>query len=118
MRSFREGDFSARRPNTSSGIDGRIAEVFNLTITQQQRIADQVTRLSRSVGKGSVGNEGRLNQRIKLSTSAGIIATQVTRVDPHLDTASTETFETLMALRETLMRLRETLMALRDVRCY
>ena len=66
MTSFREGDFSARLPNTWPGMDGRIAEVFNQTITQKQRLAAHVTRLSLSVGK-----EGRLNERIMLSSAGG-----------------------------------------------
>jgi len=66
LTAFRDGDFSARLPNTWSDVDGRIAEVFNQTITQKQRQAAHVTRLSLAVGK-----EGRLNQRIMLSSVGG-----------------------------------------------
>src|SRR6267142_5933758 len=69
---FRDGDFSARLPLTWPGIEGRIAEAFNQTISQEERIAEEVTRLSVTVGK-----EGRLKQRLSLPTSVGGWATKV-----------------------------------------
>src|SRR5262245_61824503 len=56
---FRDGDFSVRLPLNWPGIEGRIAEAFNQTIAQEERIANEVTRLSVTVGK-----EGRLKQRL------------------------------------------------------
>ena len=36
---FRDGDFSVRLPADWGGIDGRIADAFNQTIAQEDRIA-------------------------------------------------------------------------------
>src|SRR5262245_40916574 len=66
VAAFRDGDFSARLPLTWPGIEGRIAEAFNQTIAQEERIADEVTRLSITVGK-----EGRLKQRLSLPVAVG-----------------------------------------------
>lgn len=52
---FRDGDFSVRLPTDWGGTDARIAEAFNQTISQKDRISREVTRLSTTVGK-----EGRL----------------------------------------------------------
>ena len=46
---FRDGDFSARLPAEWAGTDGRIAEAFNQTIAHEERIAQEVTRLSATV---------------------------------------------------------------------
>src|SRR6266853_115880 len=50
LAAFRDGDFSVRLPLAWPGIEGRIAEAFNQTISQEQRIAEEVTRLSITVG--------------------------------------------------------------------
>lgn len=55
---FREGDFSVRLPADWSGIEGRVAEAFNQTISQEDRIAQEISGLSELVGK-----EGRLKRR-------------------------------------------------------
>src|SRR5216684_7479125 len=77
---FREGDFSARLPLTWPGIEGRIAEAFNQTITQEERIAEEVTRLSVTVGK-----EGRLKQRLSLPVAVGGWATKVNSINTLID---------------------------------
>ena len=56
MMAFSGGDFGARLPVDWSGADGRIAEAFNQTIGNAQRITDEAARLSTTVGK-----EGRLS---------------------------------------------------------
>jgi hypothetical protein len=66
MVAFRDGDFSARLPSDWAGIDAQIAEAFNQTIAQNERILKEVTRLSATVGK-----EGRLRQRMSLPGSVG-----------------------------------------------
>src|SRR5579864_7837813 len=63
---FRDGDFSVRLPLAWPGVEGRIAEAFNQTIAHEQRISDEVTRLSVTVGK-----EGRLRQRLSLPVAVG-----------------------------------------------
>src|SRR5215467_13631946 len=48
---FREGDFTVRLPTDWGDIEGRIAETFNQTIAQEDRISREITRLSVMVGK-------------------------------------------------------------------
>src|ERR1022692_3506507 len=55
MTAFRDGVFVVRLPVDWSGMDGRIAEMFNQTIAQKQRLSSEITRLSVTVGR-----EGRL----------------------------------------------------------
>src|SRR5262245_57423232 len=77
---FREGDFSVRLPADWSGMDAQIAEAFNQTIAQKERILDEVTRLSRTVGK-----EGRLRQRMSLPGAVGAWATEVDSINTLID---------------------------------
>src|SRR6516162_7675409 len=51
MVAFREGDFSVRLPTDWSGLEGRVAEAFNQTIAQEERIAQEISRVSVLVGK-------------------------------------------------------------------
>ena len=50
--------FPVRLPADWDGTDGRIAEAFNQTIASEDRITQEVTRLSITVGK-----EGALEAR-------------------------------------------------------
>ncbi len=77
---FRDGNFSVRLPLNWSGIEGRIAEVLNTTIAHEERITDEVTRLSVTVGK-----EGRLRQRLSLPMASGGWATQVHSINTLID---------------------------------
>ena len=61
MVAFRDGDFGVRLPTHWSGMDGQIAEAFNQAVAQEDRIAQEVRRLSTTVGK-----EGRLTQRMSV----------------------------------------------------
>ena len=51
MIAFSNGDFGSRLPSDWSGTDGRIAEAFNQTIRNAERITDEAARLSTTVGK-------------------------------------------------------------------
>jgi CheY-like chemotaxis protein/signal transduction histidine kinase/HAMP domain-containing protein len=65
MVAFREGDFSVRLPTDWSDVEGRIAETFNQTIALEERISQEISRVSVTVGK-----EGRLRQRMSLPGAA------------------------------------------------
>ena len=80
MVAFRDGDFSARLPADWPGIDGRIAETFNQTIDHEDRIAQEVTRLSMTVGK-----EGRLKQRMSLAGAVGHWAVTAESINTLID---------------------------------
>ncbi len=77
---FRDGDFSARLPADWTGTEGRIAEAFNRTLSNQQRITQEITRLSSTVGK-----EGQLKQRMSLPGAVGGWAVQTDALNTLLD---------------------------------
>ena len=66
MTAFRDGMFLVRLPVDWPGMDGRIAETFNQTIAQKQRLSSEISRLSVSVGK-----DGRLRQRMSVPGAYG-----------------------------------------------
>ncbi|MEQ8397571.1 HAMP domain-containing protein [Thalassobaculum sp.] len=66
LRSFRKGDFTARLPTDLTGVDGDIAEAFNDVVELNQELVKELSRLSTSVGK-----EGKISQRAKLSDAKG-----------------------------------------------
>ncbi|MDB5339014.1 MAG: barA 4, partial [Planctomycetaceae bacterium] len=77
---FRDGDFSVRLPIAWSGVEGRIAEAFNQTIAHEDSIAREVRELSVSVGK-----EGRLKQRLSMSTAIGSWAMRAQSINTLID---------------------------------
>ncbi len=80
MLAFRDGDFSWRLPADWADAEGRIAEAFNQTIAQEERISREVERLSVTVGK-----EGRLKQRMSLPGAIGQWATKVDSINTLID---------------------------------
>src|SRR5688572_8688335 len=63
---FKKGDFSVRMPGDVEGLDGKIADALNDVIEQNQRMSDELARLSRMVGK-----EGKMTQRISIGEVTG-----------------------------------------------
>jgi HAMP domain-containing protein/signal transduction histidine kinase/CheY-like chemotaxis protein len=61
LRAFRRGDFSARLPEDWTGLAGKVADSFNDVIALNQRMAKELERIARVVGK-----EGRITQRASL----------------------------------------------------
>jgi HAMP domain-containing protein/signal transduction histidine kinase/DNA-binding response OmpR family regulator len=80
MLAFRDGDFTVRLPTNWSGTDGRIAGAFNQALRNEDRIAQEMTRLSMTVGE-----EGRLKQRMSLPGAIGGWATTVNSLNTLLD---------------------------------
>src|SRR5271168_3494520 len=80
MLAFRDGDFSWRLPSDWADAEGRIAEAFNQTIAQEDRIAREVERLSLTVGR-----DGRLKQRMSLPGAIGQWATKVDSINTLID---------------------------------
>src|SRR4051812_48766798 len=56
---FKDGDFGSRMPADFTGIDGKIADVFNEILGVSSRRAAEIARVCRVVGK-----EGKLKQRM------------------------------------------------------
>src|SRR3712207_349897 len=61
LTAFKRGDFSARLPDDWTGVAGKVADTFNDVIAMNQRMARELDRISRVVGK-----EGRINQRASI----------------------------------------------------
>jgi HAMP domain-containing protein/signal transduction histidine kinase len=61
LMAFKRGDFSARLPEDWVGVPGKIADTFNTVIETNQRMAHELERIGRVVGK-----EGRITQRASI----------------------------------------------------
>ena len=61
LMAFKRGDFSARLPEDWVGMPGKIADTFNTVIETNQRMARELERIGRVVGK-----EGRITQRASI----------------------------------------------------
>ena len=66
LMAFKRGDFSARLPDHWTGVAGKIADTFNDVIRTNQRVAQELERIVRVVGR-----EGRITQRATLSEVSG-----------------------------------------------
>src|SRR5579862_6103019 len=80
MMAFRDGDFSIRLPTDWSDTDGQIAAAFNQTIAQKHNISGEFSRLRRTVGE-----EGRLKQRMTLPGATGGWAMDVESINTLID---------------------------------
>jgi HAMP domain-containing protein/signal transduction histidine kinase/CheY-like chemotaxis protein len=61
LAAFNRGDFTIRLPDDWTGVSGKIADTFNEVISKNQRMAQELERIGRVVGK-----EGRMTQRASL----------------------------------------------------
>ncbi len=80
MVAFRDGDFAVRLPTDWGQTDGGIAQAFNQAIAHENRIAQEVARLSVAVGK-----EGRLKQRMSVPGVIGGWAVKVESLNTLFD---------------------------------
>ena len=80
MVAFRDGDFSIRLPTDWTDTDGLIATAFNQTITRKHNISREFMRLRKTVGE-----EGRLKQRMTLPGATGGWAVDVESINTLID---------------------------------
>ncbi|MFO0867086.1 MAG: HAMP domain-containing protein, partial [Gemmataceae bacterium] len=66
LAALKKGDFTIRLPMEWTGVAGKIADTFNDVVELNQRMANELDRLSRVVGK-----EGRITQRASLGDVSG-----------------------------------------------
>src|SRR5258708_4414125 len=66
LNALKKGDFSVRLPIEWTGIGGRVSDTFNDVIELNAKMAGELTRVARVVGK-----EGRLDQRASLGDVSG-----------------------------------------------
>src|SRR5207237_1798033 len=76
LAAFKKGDFSVRLPTDLDSMDGKIADAFNDVIELNQRLSQELERLSRVVGK-----EGKISQRASMGSVTGAWATKVAHVN-------------------------------------
>jgi len=76
LSALKKGDFSVRLPEHLGGVDGKIADTFNSVVALNQRMADELDRLSRVVGK-----EGKISQRVNIGDVSGAWADSVASVN-------------------------------------
>src|SRR5256886_15527097 len=69
LTAFKRGDFSAQLPDDWTGIAGKVADTFNDVIGLNQRLTQELARISRVAGK-----EARTRQRGSLGAASGLWA--------------------------------------------
>jgi methyl-accepting chemotaxis protein len=73
---FKKGNFTLRLPVDLEGVDGKIADAFNDVMELSERMAGELQRLSRVVGK-----EGKITQRASIGEVTGSWADKVDAVN-------------------------------------
>ncbi|HEY1483399.1 MAG TPA: HAMP domain-containing protein, partial [Candidatus Acidoferrum sp.] len=66
LQKVRDGDFSVRLPVVWTGINGKIADMFNDIVAANQHMAVELKRLGQAVGK-----EGKTRERVRFAVSRG-----------------------------------------------
>src|SRR5580765_2537811 len=66
LSAVQRGKFSVRLPSDWTGLEGKVADSLNEIIAANERMAKELRRVSRMVGK-----QGKIAQRAAFSTSAG-----------------------------------------------
>src|SRR4051794_28913558 len=67
LTALKKGDYSVRLPVEWTGVAGKVADTFNEVAELNERMAKELERLSRVVGK-----EGKLTQRAALGDVTGL----------------------------------------------
>ena len=72
LTALREGDFSVRLPADWTGVAGKVADAFNDVVELNERMAGELARLSRVVGKeGKLTPAARARRRDRLLARVG-----------------------------------------------
>src|SRR5215471_1652819 len=93
MLAFRDGDFGVRMPSDLTGIEGKIADVFNDIVSFSHRRAKETVRISQAVGK-----EGKLKQRVNVPGVVGGWADEVAAINVLIDDLIWPTTEVTRAI--------------------
>jgi HAMP domain-containing protein/signal transduction histidine kinase/DNA-binding response OmpR family regulator len=89
LNAFKKGDFSVRLPVEWTGVAGKVADTLNEVIDLNEKMARELERLSRVVGKG-----GKINQRASLGHVTGSWETSISYVNDLIDDLVHPTRET------------------------
>jgi HAMP domain-containing protein/CheY-like chemotaxis protein/signal transduction histidine kinase len=66
LTAVQKGNFSVRLPTDWTGLEGKVADSLNEIITANERMAKELKRVSRMVGK-----QGKISQRVVFSEAGG-----------------------------------------------
>src|SRR5205807_228088 len=86
---LKKGKSGVRLPADWTGVAGKVADAFNEVVELNERMAEELARLSRVVGK-----EGRLRQRLSLGDVRGFWRESVGSVNDLIDDLVHPTIET------------------------
>jgi signal transduction histidine kinase/HAMP domain-containing protein/DNA-binding response OmpR family regulator len=89
LTGLRKGDASVRLPVDWTGLPCRLAEVFNDVVAMNQRMTEELKRLSEVVGK-----QGKLNKRASLDGVSGFWRDSIESVNELIDDLVHPTSET------------------------
>ncbi|HKI30967.1 MAG TPA: HAMP domain-containing protein [Gemmataceae bacterium] len=89
LTNLKKGNFSHRLPVDWVGIAGKVADAFNEVIDRNERMAKELERMSRVVGK-----EGKLTQRASLGDVGGSWAEAIDSINTLIDDLVHPTSET------------------------
>ncbi len=89
LNALRAGRADVRLPVEWTGVAGRVSDAFNSLVGQNERMANELSRLSRVVGK-----EGKLSQRFSLGDVGGFWEGCVESVNELIDDLVHPTSET------------------------
>ncbi len=89
MHALKKGDFSVRLPMEWTGVAGKVADAFNQVVELNERMASELARLSRVVGK-----EGKITQRASLGDVSGSWRDSIDSVNDLIDALVLPTSET------------------------
>src|ERR1700734_1208993 len=76
LTALKKGDFSVRLPLDWNGTPGKIADAFNDVVERNERMAQELERISLVVGK-----EGKISQRASIGEVSGSWADSVASVN-------------------------------------
>ena len=80
LNAVRDGDVSVRLPRDWTGLDGKIADVFNDIVCVDERLTKAIEQVSLAVG-----SEGKLGQRLNFDNAAGAWGVKVDAVNALID---------------------------------
>src|SRR6266851_7162518 len=66
LTAVQTGNFSVRLPSDWTGLEGKVADALNEIIASNERMAKELKRVSRMVGK-----QGKISQRAAFSPAGG-----------------------------------------------
>src|SRR5579862_4159698 len=89
LTALQRGNASVRLPDEWTGLFGKVAEVFNDVVEQNERMFTELERLSRVVGR-----EGKLNKRASLGYVSGFWRESIECVNSLIDDLVHPTSET------------------------